>query len=88
MADCKTIVALKNIARSSHDAGLSLCAERILAIIQDTAEESMTDYDLESLSSLVDAVFSESHLEVLDHLKDGVPDCEVCAALHRKMNSI
>lgn len=89
--ECVTIGYLKQVATTDepmHSENLAGVAASALRIIADVREYRMTGMDVECLQWLVDSIFQQGHGALLSHLRDGAPDCEICAALAARMNSL
>ena len=88
-SECNTIRYLKRLSApdASVDQGVGAIAASTLKIIEDARESSMTNQDLDYLHILVDCICLEGHEILAAHLRDGVPDCDICAALVKHMES-
>lgn len=81
-SECRTIRYLRQL--SSTDSTLSVAAASALNIIADIRDSAMSRADVKYLHLLVDVICRDGHEILLSHLRDGVPDCEICAALDRQ----
>ena len=82
MAICATIKHLQQIIKLPEvDSHLKIVASHALAIIQDIDAEYMTNMDISALKTLVEEIYGNNQQLLINHLKDGSPDCAICAAL-------
>lgn len=82
-SECTTIQYLQRL--SAPATPLAEAASASLNIISDVREFKMTALDIACLHDLVDAIISEGHERLLAHLLEGMPDCDICAALAQRM---
>ena len=86
MNHCATIKHLTSIANGS-DHLLAQAAESALGIITDIQENGVKRFDLETLHTILDCVYTESTHSLVDHLIEGSPDCEICAAIKTRITA-
>lgn len=88
-SECVTIQYLKQLSaagKSMDSAGpVSIAAASALKIISDIKEYRMTETDMECLHMLVDTIFQKGHGQLLPHLREGAPDCNICSTLAARM---
>lgn len=82
---CDTRDTLRRLAGGSADRHLAGAAAASLAILQDIDNQAMSAQDIDLLQDLVEAIYREGNLALLEHLRSGAPDCAVCAVLALRM---
>lgn len=89
-AECSVIDYMKVVAGEEatgpdrHKDGAFTFA---LNIVSDIREYGMTATDVEILHSLVDSICSDGHGALLSLIRSNCPDCEICAALVKRMDT-
>ncbi len=84
---CRVIAHLMDIAsgREAADKHMKGVAVSALAIVEDMEEDGITDSGLEYFILLADGVLRMGNESLSVYIQDGTPDCEICAALIKRM---
>lgn len=89
MSDCRTVRFLKQITTDRNsDPQLVEAAKATMAIVTDLENTLFSSADLQCLHDLIDAVYRDGQAPLFDHLRDGVVDCRVCAALASRIERL
>ena len=86
MDHCSTIDHLLEITNGT-DHLLAKAAKSALGIIADVKENGPSGFDLEALHAILDGVYAASVHSLFDHLLEGSPDCEICAAIKARIEA-
>lgn len=78
MDDCKTVLFLQQVAAGGGN--LAGIARSALGLIEDIQNTHLDALYLVYLQEIIEHIYQENGLPLLDHLRDGA-DCELCAAL-------
>jgi hypothetical protein len=86
MSQCATIKHLHRMTEDNESL-LAAAAKHAEMIISDIQEEGMTGLDIEMLHSILEPIFDESGASLFEHLIEGAPDCDICAAIKKRITA-
>jgi hypothetical protein len=83
-SECVTVRHLRKFYSSAVPAGrldVAALANSALGIISKINASAMTYADVKILHRMVDSIVEIGHGSLLSHLKEGKPDCQICAEI-------
>ncbi|MDP2826197.1 MAG: hypothetical protein Q8O52_26355 [Sulfuritalea sp.] len=84
---CKIVACLHEIAagHGAVDGFTKGIASNALAIVEDMEEDGITELGLRYFLLFADEIVLVGNVSLHTYLQDGAPDCEICAALMKRM---